>query len=46
MEDSKELRLEAVRSALELARNRGQSAEDIVKSAETIHVFLATKDDE
>ncbi len=48
MEDSKELRLQAVRSAIDLERNKGQSAsaEDIVKSAKTIHEFLAKTGDE
>lgn len=43
--DEKELRVKAVSFALELARNKTQTAEDLVKEAKTIHEFLDQKED-
>ncbi len=39
--EKQELRVVAINSALELARNKTQTAVDVVKEAEKIHDFLA-----
>lgn len=49
MDDSKELRAVALHGALELARGKTQTAEEVVKGAKVMHDFLAsegTKEDD
>lgn len=40
MKDSKELRSIALHGALELARNKTQTAEEVVEEAKVMHDFL------
>lgn len=46
MEDRKELRTIALHGALELARGKTQTVEDVVKEAKVLHGFLTASENQ